>query len=103
MVSGTVACPITLPGYTGNGNSAASRRTHSNEWFNTSDYVEAYSNQAAGIATGGDVGLQIDDRPAHRRPWTSRMFKNSGSRSGSMSSSVAEAINLDQLHGAQPA
>lgn len=34
-----------------------------NEYFNTADFVEAYSNQAAGIATGGDVGLQSITAP----------------------------------------
>ena len=45
-------------GYTGNGNSVPSGGRTPNEWFDTSVYAVAYSNQAAGIATGGDVGLQ---------------------------------------------
>ncbi len=50
--------PDYAPGYTGNGNSAPPGGRTPNEYFDTSAYVEAFSNQAAGIATGGDVGLQ---------------------------------------------
>ena len=50
--------PDYAPGYSGNGNTAPSGGRTPNQWFNISDYVEAYSNQAAGIATGGNVGLQ---------------------------------------------
>ena len=50
--------PDYASGYTGNGNTAPAGGRSANEWFNTADYVEAFSSQAAGIATGGDVGLQ---------------------------------------------
>ncbi|HTX35518.1 MAG TPA: carboxypeptidase regulatory-like domain-containing protein [Bryobacteraceae bacterium] len=50
--------PDYASGYTGNGNTPPPGGRSANEWFNTADYVEAFSNQAAGIATGGDVGLQ---------------------------------------------
>jgi hypothetical protein len=45
-------------GYTGNGNSAPAGGRTPNEYFDTTAYTEAYNNQALGIATGGDVGLQ---------------------------------------------
>jgi hypothetical protein len=55
--------PDYAAGYTGNGNTPPSGGRTTNEWFNTADFVEAYSNQAAGIATGGDVGLQTITGP----------------------------------------
>jgi len=45
-------------GYTGNGNTPPPGGRTPNEYFDTSAYTEAYNNQALGIATGGDVGLQ---------------------------------------------
>jgi hypothetical protein len=50
--------PDYVSGYTGNGNSAPAGGRTPNEYFDTSVYTVAYSNQAAGIATGGNVGLQ---------------------------------------------
>ena len=50
--------PDYVAGYTGNGNTAPSGGRTPNLWFDPSVYTVAYSNQAAGIATGGDVGLQ---------------------------------------------
>ena len=50
--------PDYAAGYNGNGNSAPAGGRTPAEWFNTSDYTIAYSNQAAGIATGRNVGLQ---------------------------------------------
>ena len=50
--------PDYAAGYTGNGNTAPPGGRSANEWFNINDYVVAYSNQATGVATGGDVGLQ---------------------------------------------
>ncbi|SPF44855.1 TonB-dependent receptor [Candidatus Sulfopaludibacter sp. SbA4] len=50
--------PDYAAGYTGNGNTPPPGGRTPNEYFDTSAYVVAYSNQAAGIATGGDVGLQ---------------------------------------------
>jgi Carboxypeptidase regulatory-like domain len=50
--------PSYAAGYTGNGNSAPAGGRTPNEYFNINDFTEAYSNQALGVATGGDVGLQ---------------------------------------------
>jgi len=50
--------PDYVAGFSGNGNAAPPGGRTTGEWFNTANYVEAYSNQALGIATGGDVGLQ---------------------------------------------
>ena len=50
--------PDYVAGYSGSGNAAPAGGRTTNEWFNTANYVEAYSNQALGIATGGNVGLQ---------------------------------------------
>ncbi len=50
--------PDYAQGYTGNGNSAPAGGRTPNEYFDTTAYTEAYNNQALGIATGGDVGLQ---------------------------------------------
>jgi hypothetical protein len=50
--------PDYAPGYNGNGNTVPSGGRTTAEWFDTTAYVEAYSNSALGIATGGNVGLQ---------------------------------------------
>jgi hypothetical protein len=50
--------PDYVSGFAGNGNAAPAGGRTPNEWFNTANYAVAYSNQAAGVATGGDVGLQ---------------------------------------------
>jgi len=50
--------PDYAAGYTGNGNTPPPGGRTPNEYFDISAYAVAYSNQAAGIATGGDVGLQ---------------------------------------------
>ena len=50
--------PDYVQGFSGSGDQAPSGGRTPNEWFNTADYTVAYSNQAAGIATGGNVGLQ---------------------------------------------
>jgi hypothetical protein len=50
--------PDYLAGFAGNGNQAPAGGRTPNEWFNTANYAVAASNQAAGLATGGDVGLQ---------------------------------------------
>ena len=50
--------PDYASGYSGNGNTAPPGGRTTAEWFNTAAYVEAYSNQATGVATGGDVGQQ---------------------------------------------
>jgi hypothetical protein len=50
--------PDYAPGYSGNGNTVPAGGRSTSEWFDTSAYVEAYSNQTLGIATGGNVGLQ---------------------------------------------
>jgi hypothetical protein len=62
-------------GYTGNGNTAPAGGRTPNEYFDTSVYQVAYSNQAAGIATGGDVGLQnITGAPTKTMDFS--LFKN---------------------------
>jgi len=50
--------PDYVAGYSGSGNAPPPGGRTTNEWFNTANYVEAYSNQALGIATGGNVGLE---------------------------------------------
>jgi len=50
--------PDYVPGFSGSGNQAPSGGRTPNEWFNTANYAIAFSNQAAGIATGGNVGLE---------------------------------------------
>jgi hypothetical protein len=50
--------PDYVSGYSGNGNSVPSGGRSANEYFDTGVYTEAFANQPAGIATGGDVGLQ---------------------------------------------
>ncbi|HYW47055.1 MAG TPA: carboxypeptidase-like regulatory domain-containing protein [Bryobacteraceae bacterium] len=50
--------PDYVAGFSGSGNVAPSGGRTPNEWFDTSNYTVAFSNQAAGIATGGNVGLQ---------------------------------------------
>jgi hypothetical protein len=55
--------PDYVAGYTGNGNTPPPGGRTPAEWFDISAYTVAYSNQAAGIATGGDVGLQTITGP----------------------------------------
>jgi hypothetical protein len=50
--------PDYASGFAGNGNEAPAGGRTTAEWFNTANYVVAASNQATGLATGGDVGLQ---------------------------------------------
>jgi hypothetical protein len=50
--------PDYVAGYSGSGNAAPPGGRTDNEYFNTANYTVAYSNQALGIATGGNVGLQ---------------------------------------------
>jgi hypothetical protein len=50
--------PDYVAGFSGSGNAAPPGGRTTGEWFNTANYVEAYSNSATGVATGGDVGLQ---------------------------------------------
>jgi hypothetical protein len=50
--------PDYVSGFAGNGNMAPPGGRTTAEWFDTANYAVAYSNQAAGVATGGDVGLQ---------------------------------------------
>jgi hypothetical protein len=67
--------PDYAAGYTGNGDSAPPGGRTPAEWFDTSAYTVAYSNQAAGIATGGDVGLQsITGAPTKTMDFS--LFKN---------------------------
>jgi hypothetical protein len=55
--------PDYASGYAGNGNTAPAGGRTTNEYFDITDYVPAFTNQAAGIATGGDVGLQTMTGP----------------------------------------
>ena len=57
--------PSYIPGFTGSGNEAPSGGRTPNEWFNTANYVEAFSNQADGIADERQRGPAVDYRPAH--------------------------------------
>jgi hypothetical protein len=67
--------PDYVAGYTGNGNSAPAGGRTPNQYFDTSAYTVAYSNQALGIATGGDVGLQnITGAPTKTMDFS--LFKN---------------------------
>ena len=50
--------PDYVSGYSGNGNTAPAGGRTPGEWFDITDYQVAYSNQATGVATGGNVGLQ---------------------------------------------
>jgi hypothetical protein len=83
--------PDYVQGFSGNGN--AGPRTP-NEWFNTADYTVAYSSQAAGIATGGDVGLQTLTAPPTKTMDFS-VFKNFKLTESRFNLQFrAEAINL---------
>src|ERR1035437_5916645 len=67
--------PDYVAGYTGNGNTAPAGGRTPSPYFDTSAYTVAYSNQAAGIATGGDVGLQsITGAPTKTMDFS--LFKN---------------------------
>jgi hypothetical protein len=55
--------PDYVQGFSGDGNQAPSGGRTPNQWFNTANYTVAFSNQAAGIATGGNVGLQTMKGP----------------------------------------
>jgi hypothetical protein len=55
--------PDYAAGYTGNGNTPPPGGRTPGEWFDTSAYVIAANNPAAGTATGGDVGLQTITGP----------------------------------------
>lgn len=85
--------PDYVSGYTGNGNSAPSGGRTANQWFDTSVYAVAYSNQAAGIATGGDVGLQTITGPPTKTMDFS-MFKEFNLTERFHLQFRAEAINL---------
>jgi Carboxypeptidase regulatory-like domain len=67
--------PDYVSGYTGNGNTPPPGGRTPAEWFDISAYTVAYSNQAAGIATGGDVGLQTITGPPTKTMDFS-LFKN---------------------------
>jgi hypothetical protein len=86
--------PDYVSGYTGNGNSAPAGGRTPNEYFDTSVYTVAYSNQAAGIATGGDVGLQnITGAPTRVLDFS--LFKNFRLTAERVSMQFrAEALNL---------
>jgi hypothetical protein len=85
--------PDYAPGYTGNGNTAPQGGRTPNEWFDISAYQVAYSSQAAGIATGGDVGLQnITGPPTKTMDFS--LFKNFRLAERAAIQFRAEALNL---------
>ena len=55
--------PDYVSGYTGNGNTAPAGGRSANQYFDIGNYAVAFSNQAAGMATGGNVGLQTMTGP----------------------------------------
>jgi hypothetical protein len=67
--------PDYAAGATGGDDAAPPGGRTPNEWFNINNYTLAYSNQAAGIATGGDVGLQTITSPPTKTMDFS-LFKN---------------------------
>jgi hypothetical protein len=67
--------PDYVAGFSGSGNEAPSGGRTPNQWFNTANYTVAFSNQAAGIATGGNVGLQTLTGPPTKTVDFS-LFKN---------------------------
>jgi hypothetical protein len=81
------------PGYSGNGNTAPTGGRTTSQWFNTGAYLEAYSNQAAGIATQGNVGLQTLTGPPTKTMDFS-MFKTFKLTERFAMQFRAEAINL---------
>ena len=85
--------PDYVSGYTGNGNSAPAGGRTPNQWFDTSVYQVAYANQAAGVATGGDVGLQSMTGPPTKTMDFS-LFKNFKLTERFNMQFRAEAINL---------
>ena len=85
--------PDYAAGYTGNGNSVPTGGRTPNQWFDTSVYAVAFSNQAAGIATGGNVGLQSMTGPPTKTMDFS-IFKNFKLTEKFNLQFRAEAINL---------
>jgi hypothetical protein len=85
--------PDYAPGYTGNGNSAPPGGRTPNEWFDINAYQVAYSNQAAGIATGGNVGLQSMTGPP-TKVMDFSLFKNFRITERVAMQFRAEALNL---------
>jgi hypothetical protein len=85
--------PDYAAGYTGNGNTPPAGGRTPAQWFDTSAYVVAYSNQATGVATGGNVGLQSITGPPTKTMDFS-MFKNFKVTERVGLQFRAEAINL---------
>ncbi len=85
--------PDYAPGYSGNGNTAPPGGRTPNEWFDISAYQVAYSNQAAGIATGGNVGLQSMTGPP-TKVMDFSLFKNFRVTERVAMQFRAEALNL---------
>ena len=67
--------PDYASGATGGDDAAPPGGRTPNEWFNINNYVVAASNQATGLATGGDVGLQTITSPPTKTMDFS-LFKN---------------------------
>jgi hypothetical protein len=85
--------PDYAAGYTGNGNTAPAGGRTPNLWFDTTAYAVAYSNQATGVATGGNVGLQTMTGPGTKTLDFS-MFKNFRITERFALQYRAEAINV---------
>jgi hypothetical protein len=85
--------PDYAAGYTGNGNTAPAGGRTPGQWFDTSAFTVAYSNQAAGVATGGNVGLQtVTGAPTKTMDFS--LFKNFKITERFGIQYRAEAINL---------
>ncbi|HLK67717.1 MAG TPA: carboxypeptidase regulatory-like domain-containing protein [Bryobacteraceae bacterium] len=88
--------PDYVPGYTGNGNTPPPGGRTDNEYFDINNYQVAFSNQAAGIATGGNVGLQTMTGPPTKTMDFS-IFKNFKMSEKFNLQFRAEAINLSNF------
>jgi len=85
--------PDYVSGFSGSGNEAPSGGRTPNQWFNTANYTVAFSNQAAGLATGGNVGLQTLTGPPTKTLDFS-MFKEFNFSERFHMQFRAEALNL---------
>lgn len=85
--------PDYAAGFSGGANAAPAGGRTPNEWFDISAYAVAYSSQAAGIATGGNVGLQsMVGPPTHTLDFSA--FKGFKFNERYSLQFRAEAINL---------
>jgi len=86
--------PDYAAGFSGGANAAPAGGRTPNQWFDITAYAVAYSSQAAGIATGGNVGLQsMVGPPTHTLDFSAfKAFKFN--ERGTSLQFRAEAINL---------